>query len=372
MSEVEQQRKHAIAELSQLLMHGLTGVLAYIGLKPLLDGNPSEFHSTKIGSFITYDAFPLVDEIPWPVVAGAVCIGALGWQISKRIPKHVGVPKFVPGSWMVPIGKTYRGKWVYFDFSGEIPHCIFCGSTKFGKTAFMKLVLYVLCNQISPKNMQVLIVDLKGGASFADWVNVPHVLDVKYKPEDAEKALEEVEEVMWDRLAKIREAKFKRKPVPTFPHLLVVIDEGMVLSESETAMRHLLRIASIGREPHVHIIYGTQRPSHEILPVTTRDQMEGRFVFHLNERSSSDIVLGDSAAYDMKRKPGLMIHRATNGDVMLQTAYVDNETLDAWTGSFVQDETEAETEADDVDKAEMAGGNVIPLSSYRETEDWGD
>jgi DNA segregation ATPase FtsK/SpoIIIE-like protein len=370
--EVEQQRKHAIAELSQLLMNGLTGVLAYIGLKPLLDGNPTEFHNTEMGHFITQEAFPIMDEISWPFVGFAVCIGALGWQISKRIPKHVGVPKFVPDSWVVPIGKTYRGKWVYFDFSGEIPHCIFCGSTKFGKTAFLKLVLYVLCNQITPDKMKVLIIDLKGGASFADWLNVPHVLDVKYTPEDAEKALEEAEGVMWNRLEQIREAKFKRKPVPTFPHLLVVIDEGMVLSESEKAMKHLLRIASIGRESHVHLCYGTQRPSHEILPVTTRDQLEGRFVFHLNERSSSEVVLGHSLAYDMKRQPGLMIHRAANGDVKLQTAYVDNETLDAWTGSFVQDETEAETEADDVDKAEMAGGNVIPLSSYRETEDWGD
>lgn len=313
--------------LAQLAMLGAAlGTVRYVA-PILLNGGVG-----GLGNPIIATGFTALTGLPF---AGLAVVGSFipyTLFLTRRIPKQVGVPRIKPHSWKVPIGKTYWGKWVYFDFGGVIPHSITAGATKFGKTAFLKMVLYVLCHQQPPEWLQILIIDLKGGASFYAWRHVPHVLDVKRTVDEAEEVMEAAETEMWRRLDEIREAQLAFREVPKFPHLFVVVDEGSLLKLSDKAMKHLQNIAAIGREPHVHLLYGTQRPSHEILPVTIRDNMEGRFVFNLNEPGSSKVVLGehDTSAYRFTNRPGRMFHQDSGYKVELQASYVDDETIRAW------------------------------------------
>ncbi|MCL6445977.1 MAG: hypothetical protein K6T83_21460 [Alicyclobacillus sp.] len=279
-----------------------------------------------------------VNRIPWFCIAGIGSLLPFVLESTKWIPKHVGIPPLKPYSWVVRIGKTYRGKWVYFDFGGVIPHCIVAGATKFGKTAFLQTVMYVLCHQQPPERLRILIIDLKGGASFAAWEHAPHVVRVERDLNGARNVLAEAEQEMWMRLDEIRDARLHFQPLPRLPRLFIVIDEGSLLKLDDECMQHLQNIAAIGREPHVHILYGTQRPSHEILPVVIRDQMEGRFVFNLNEPGSSRVVLGDdnTDAYRFTSRPGRMIHRSADGQVELQAAHVPEDTIQAWLHSYIQ------------------------------------
>lgn len=279
-----------------------------------------------------------IDRLPWFGLAGIGSLLPLAWESTKWIPRRVGIPRMKPYSWVVPIGKTYRGRWVHYDFSGVTPHCIVAGSTKFGKTAFIKTLLYVLCHQQPPKALKIIIVDLKGGAGFAAWQHVPHVVDVKRDLAGALEALQQAEEEMWMRLDEIRDARMAFHALPLLPRLFIVIDEGSLLKLDDACMQHLQNIAAIGREPHVHIVYGTQRPSNDVLPVTTRDSLEGRFVFNLNEPGSSRVVLGDhnTDAYNFSSRPGRMIHRSADGQVELQAAYVPDDVIEAWIQEYVR------------------------------------
>lgn len=360
MQDVEENRKESVSELSQLLTMGIKGITAYWVMTPILRGVPEAFHAGVMGDIVD-TSFPVVDWLDWPYIAAGVCFAALGWQLSKIVPRKVGLPKIVPHSWKVPIGKTYRGKWVLHDFGGVVPHSIVAGATKYGKTAFIKLALYVLCRQQKPENLQIVIVDLKGGASFAEWEVLPHVISpVRRTVEEATEVLKMARYEMFERLDQIHDAKVRFSKVPKFPHLYVVIDEGSLLKVSEEGMKYLQDIAAIGREPHVHIIYGTQRPSHDILPVTTRDNLEGRFVFHLNEAGSSSVVLGDGnhSAYEMQSRPGLMMYRSPDGIRKLQAAYVPDDVLYEWLKSHADFmDIDGEVKEDNADKVSNVGVN---------------
>lgn len=342
---------------SQLAMLGMTLLGLYEFAPFLLDeGSLPEW----VGS--TSGPVGWLRETPWVKVSAVTSLVPYGVVLSKRIPKKVGIPKILKGSWLVPIGKTHWGKWVYFNFSGVVPHSIIAGSTKFGKTAFLKLILYILCQQQPPTKLQIMIVDLKGGASFGQWKHLPHVIDVKRSLDGAEEVLQAAEAEMWRRLNSIDEARMRFDKPPGFPHLFVVIDEGSLLKMSDDCMKHLQNIAAIGREPHVHILYGTQRPSHEILPVVIRDSMEGRFVFNLNEPGSSRVALGDqnTDAYRFSSRPGRMIHLSPDGQKELQAAYVDNDTIEAWLRTFADLPIDVEwTE----DKEDAVGGRTSSSSS---------
>ena len=354
VGDVDDARKERLNAYAHLATMGLMLVCAYEAT-PFVLGE-GETQQLQLGERIGRS----VDRLAWVPISA--CASALPFiaEASKRIPSTVGIPRLRRGSWVVPIGRTVRGRWVYHDFGGVVPHSIVAGSTKFGKTAFIKTVLYALCHQQPYTSLQVLIIDLKGGASFDPWRWLPHVLDVKRTLEEAESALADAEAEMWRRLDAIRDARMKFQPDPVFPRLFVVIDEGMVLAESKEAQKHLRSIASIGREPHVHLIYGTQRPSHEILPVTTRDQMEARFVFHLNEAGSSEVVLGEKnqAAFTLKARPGRMIYRGTDGQCEMQASYAASDVIDAWL-------------RESADEVTAPVASCVTLSIEAEYSEWG-
>lgn len=324
-------RKERMNAFTQLATTGLM-LMGVYEFSPMLFGDFGVPNRTlSVSEHIGVD----VDHFPWLPISAIASALPLVIESSKRIPKQVSVPNIVPGSWLVPIGRTYRGKWVYHDFSGIVPHAIVAGSTKYGKTAFIRMCLYVLCQQISPHNLEIVIIDLKGG-SFPEWRNVPHVKSIHSTVDEAASVLTWVQNEMNRRNKMVDIELSNFRPRPRFKHLLIVIDEGMRLSDDKDIQSIIRDIASVGREPHVHLLYGTQRPSHEILPTTTRDQMEARFCFKLREPGSSEIVLGPDNldAYNLKARPGRMIYRGVDSQVELQAAYVDRSVTIEWCKSF--------------------------------------
>lgn len=333
-------RKERMAAFSQLATLGLTA-LGMAEIAPMFFSADNYGFSTRATPDLALGEATgkVLDRVPWIKVACGFSLVPVIMEATKRIPTRVGIPPTLKGSWKMLIGKTYRGKWVFFDFGDVVPLYIVAGAMMFGKTAFIKTVLYTLCRQQSERHLNILIVDRKGGASFAAWKHVPHVLDVQKELKGAKKVLEDAEQTMWDRLGAIEQAKLRFEPAPEFAHLFVVIDEGSLLKLDDDCMQHLQNIAAIGREPRVHIMYGTQRPSAEILPVVIRDQMEGRFVMTVNEPGSSRVVLGDdnTDAYRLSKHPGRMIHRSADGQVELQAAYVPEEVITEWIRGYVTD-----------------------------------
>jgi hypothetical protein len=92
----EESRIQAIDQFGELLAQGLYMGMSYVGLKPLLDGNPARLHSTRFGHVLTGELFPILDAIPWTVVGIVLCAGVLGWYVVKQIPRKVIVHAYRP------------------------------------------------------------------------------------------------------------------------------------------------------------------------------------------------------------------------------------------------------------------------------------
>lgn len=221
-----------------------------------------------------------------------------------------------------------------------MPHTKIAGVTGSGKSEAIKAILYGLCNQLSANQLEIHIIDLKGGATFAAFELLPQVHKVYATTEEALIALCYCEEVMWERLQAIQEARKTFHKDPWYPLLVLVIDEGGELSPADAVgdekklraacMETLSTLVRVGREPGLRIIYGTQRPDRFTLPMTVRSQLENTLCFRVTEDYDSKIVLGRDGAEKIPRIPGRMIFKSPDRIIPVQGAYVPPDVLEAW------------------------------------------
>ena len=84
--------------------------------------------------------------------------------------------------WVSPMGMALDGM-VWRDFDA-IPHMIIAGTTRFGKTVALKLnVTYLIENH--PDDIDIYIIDLKGGLEFGPYENLKQIKGVASNVEEA-------------------------------------------------------------------------------------------------------------------------------------------------------------------------------------------
>ncbi len=83
----------------------------------------------------------------------------------------------VTESLMVPVGKTETGT-AYLDLheKGDGPHMLVAGTTGSGKTETIITFLVALCMKYRPDELNLLLVDMKGGGFTKRIGNLPHVV----------------------------------------------------------------------------------------------------------------------------------------------------------------------------------------------------
>lgn len=223
---------------------------------------------------------------------------------------------------------------------GRVPHLEIAGVTGSGKSEFLKWLLYVLCNQQPPWRLDIRILDLKDGATFSAWAHLPHVTAIHDDTDSAIKELHSILGEMHERLGQIRRARYKFQELPQFQELILVIDEGGELSPADAdgdeakkrkeAMHLLSQIVRIGREAQLHVIYSTQRPDKDTLPLRIRSQLEARFAFRVAEDYDSKIVLRHEGAEQLPLYPGRMIYQTPSFEEEVQATYAPDEFIQAW------------------------------------------
>jgi DNA segregation ATPase FtsK/SpoIIIE-like protein len=227
----------------------------------------------------------------------------------------------------------------------------------------MKSMLYYLCQQQPPKNLEIQIIDMKGGATFSPFTRLPHVRSVAKDSTEALEMLAYCATEMWERLEQVRIARKHFQPDPKFRMIVLVIDEGGELSPAdaigdekklrETCMDALSTLARVGREPGIRIIYGTQRPDRYTLPMTIRSQLENTLCFRVSEDYDSKIVLGREGAELLPQIPGRMIYKTPADQQIVQGVCVPDEVLNAWLSRYMDSE----------DMVEMVRGSASTLSA---------
>ncbi|MFG3660015.1 type VII secretion protein EccCa [Streptomyces sp. NPDC047706] len=182
----------------------------------------------------------------------------------------------------VPIGVSDSREPVLLDLkeSSELgmgPHGLCVGATGSGKSELLRTLVLALVATHPPEDLALVLVDYKGGATFAPFADLPHVAGVITNLENQAGLVERVhsslagevkrrQQVLKDagnvadigHYAALRAEK--RPDLQPLPHLFVVIDEfGELLTAKPDFIDLFLSIGRIGRSIGVHLLLSSQR-----------------------------------------------------------------------------------------------------------------
>lgn len=182
----------------------------------------------------------------------------------------------------VPVGLTDRHEPVLLDLKesarlGMGPHGLCVGATGSGKSELLRTLVLALAATHSPEDLALVLVDYKGGATFAPFAELPHVAGVITNLENQAGLVERVhaslagevkrrQQVLKDagnvadigHYATLRATE--RPELEALPHLFVVIDEfGELITAKPDFIDLFLSIGRIGRSIGVHLLLSSQR-----------------------------------------------------------------------------------------------------------------
>lgn len=195
---------------------------------------------------------------------------------------HLWAPRGERDFLRVPIGLTDRHEPVLLDLKessqlGMGPHGLCVGATGSGKSELLRTLVLALAATHSPEDLALVLVDYKGGATFAPFAELPHVAGVITNLENQAGLVERVhaslagevkrrQQVLKDagnvadigHYATLRATT--RPDLEPLPHLFVVIDEfGELITAKPDFIDLFLSIGRIGRSIGVHLLLSSQR-----------------------------------------------------------------------------------------------------------------
>jgi DNA segregation ATPase FtsK/SpoIIIE, S-DNA-T family len=237
-------------------------------------------------------------------------------------------------SWLVPIGKKNR-KIMYHHFE-HYPHLLVGGTTRFGKTVFLKSLFTSLLLS-NPDRVRFIILDLKGGLEFWKYRNLPQVIRVAPDLVEAAKALDYVY-----KLIKLEEGRFRKNgwnniaDTPIKERTFIIVDEGAELAPklvskelkkyAELCMIYLSEIARIGGGLGYRLIYATQYPTAEAVPMQVKMNMVARLAFRIADGTGSRVILGENGAEELEPVPGRAIYKLAE-KYEIQCPYISDQQI---------------------------------------------
>lgn len=267
------------------------------------------------------------------------CVVAATHQLLSP-PKRVPVLSPDVKGLKVFLGITALGQKVHIDFHST-PHMKDGGVTGAGKTTALELILGQLVATKAPRELSIHIIDFKRGASFAHFSSAPQVHSISYDERAALGVLLNLAEIQNDRLDACRNARAGFRPVPQFPAIFLVVDEGAEIApkyafdkEQAKLRQNILSVIStltrVGREPNLHVLFATQRPSDDTLPVAIRGQMDATIALRTQNELDSKIILREHGAELIPNIKGRAIFQTPSGKVAVQLGYIPVSTLYRW------------------------------------------
>ena len=237
------------------------------------------------------------------------------------------------GGLSVRIGLGEEGP-VDLDLVADGPHALVAGCTGSGKSEALLGWLAAIAHCYSPKQVRFILIDYKGGATFARLEALSHTqaLLTDLDAGTTTRALDGIASILQQREKALGalgfpdlaawESAHEEDPVSVSappPRLIVAIDEFRVLAQAHpNSMEVLLRLAAQGRSLGLHLIAATQRPSGAV-SAQMRANMDIRLCLRCVSASDSTDIIGDGRAASLPRIPG----RAVLSDVgMIQLTYL--------------------------------------------------
>jgi hypothetical protein len=231
-----------------------------------------------------------------------------------------------------PGGVTTDRRVVFFNFE-EDPHVLIAGATKGGKSNLINAIIATLARMNSAQELQLLLIDNKGGVEFSHWQKLPHLLMPMIKePDQVVPALQQMHAIMRRRLAAIERigaknlADYNRKVHPThqLPRLVCVVDEMATLMGNADVQSELQVISSQGRAVGCHLILCTQHVINDVVHSTIKVNMVLRVAAQMPSDTASRVILDTGTAALLPKIAGRMVFRSGSIETIAQTPFISD------------------------------------------------
>ncbi|HET8581669.1 MAG TPA: FtsK/SpoIIIE domain-containing protein [Jatrophihabitans sp.] len=219
---------------------------------------------------------------------------------------------------------------VTLDLVADGPHALIAGTTGSGKSELLQSLVAGLAASHPPDELNVLLIDYKGGAAFAECAQMPHVagLVTDLDPYLTERALRSLNSELRRRerlFATVGAADLDSyraaRPVERVSRLVIVVDEfATLVEELPEFVRGLVGIAQRGRSLGVHLVLATQRPGSAV-SADIRANTSLRIALRVTDPGeSTDVIDVPDAATISRSCPGRAYLRTGTTSVRFQAA----------------------------------------------------
>lgn len=227
----------------------------------------------------------------------------------------------------VPFGVTPEGLPVVLDIkesaqAGMGPHGLLIGATGSGKSEVLRTLVLAMALTHPPEQLNFVLVDFKGGATFAGMADLPHVSAMISNLESELALVDRMEDALRGEMVRrqelLREAGNYANATdyeagrlagehehPPLPALFIVLDEfSELLSAKPEFIELFVMIGRLGRSLSVHLLLASQR-----LESGRLRGLDSHLSYRLGLRTFSAVesreVLGVGDAYELPAFPGV-------------------------------------------------------------------
>jgi S-DNA-T family DNA segregation ATPase FtsK/SpoIIIE len=228
---------------------------------------------------------------------------------------------------------------LYLDLKNEGPHALVGGTTGAGKSEFLQSWVMGMAAAYSPDRVSFLFVDYKGGAAFADCLQLPHTVGlvtdlsqhlVRRALTSLRAELHHREHLLNRKKAKDLLALQREADPDAPPYLIIIVDEFAALAtEVPEFVDGVVDVAARGRSLGLHLILATQRPAG-VIKDSLRANTNLRVALRMaDEDDASDILGVPDAAYFDPAIPGRGAAKTGPGRIQgFQTGYAGGWTTE--------------------------------------------
>ncbi|MQA77270.1 MAG: type VII secretion protein EccCa [Streptosporangiales bacterium] len=225
----------------------------------------------------------------------------------------------------VSIGLTGTGRPLVLDLKesaagGMGPHGLVVGATGSGKSEFLRTLVSSLAIKHHPELLSMVLVDYKGGATFAGTSNLPHLAGMITNLQDDLALVDRMRDALYGEMMRRQEllkqagnlpnvatyhrAREQHPDMPPLPYLLVIIDEFSELLTAKPDFAELfVAIGRIGRSIGMNLLLATQR-----LETGKIRGLESHLSYRIGLRTFSESesreAIGTPDAYHLPPEPG--------------------------------------------------------------------
>lgn len=226
----------------------------------------------------------------------------------------------------VPVGLGENGAPVHLDIKesaqgGMGPHGLVVGATGSGKSEFLRTLVLGLAATHSPEVLNLVLVDFKGGATFAGMADMPHVSAVITNLENELTLVDRMQDALSGEMVRRQEllreagnfaslrdyekARAAGQELPPLPSLFIVVDEfSELLSAKPEFIDLFVAIGRLGRSLGLHLLLASQRLEEGRLR-GLESHLSYRVGLRTFSAAESRTVIGVPDAYELPPVPGL-------------------------------------------------------------------